>query len=102
MNPYISRSYYKTFRDAPADAETISNQLMMRAGFLKKHAPGIFSYTPLMNRSLQKVLGHIREVFDDINWEECLMPMVIPADLWKETGRWNKFGDQLLKIKNSL
>ncbi len=100
MNPYISKSYYKTFRDAPSDAETISNQLMMRAGFLKKHAPGIFSYTPLMNRAIQKVTNHIRDIFDDIGWEECLMPMVIPSELWKETGRWDKFGDQLLRLKD--
>ena len=100
MNPYIGRSYYKTFRDAPADAETISNQLMMRAGLLKKHAPGIFSYTPLMTRAIVKVTNHIRDVFDSIGWEECLMPAVIPSELWKETGRWDKFGDQLLRFKD--
>lgn len=100
MNPRLSRSYYKTFRDAPSDAETISNQLMMRAGLLRKLNPGIFSYTPLMTRALNKVVSHIREVFDDILWEECLMPMVVPAELWKETGRWNLFGDQLLRFKD--
>ncbi len=100
MNPYLSRSYFKTFREAPSDAETVSTQLMMRAGLLRKLNPGIFSYTPLMLRCISKVTQAIRSTFDDIQWEECLMPTVIPAELWKETGRWNQFGDQLLKFKD--
>jgi prolyl-tRNA synthetase len=89
-----------TTRETPADAEIISHQLMLRSGMIRKLTSGIYTWTPLGWRVLHKVENIIREEMDRAGYLEMLMPAVQPAELWKETGRWEDFGGQLLKIQD--
>lgn len=95
-----SKSYIYTLRDAPADAEIPSHQLMARAGLIRKVAPGVYTYGNLALRAIRKFENIVREELDRRGCQEILMPMVHPAELWQETGRWKKMGDGLLKFKN--
>jgi prolyl-tRNA synthetase len=89
-----------TLKETPADAEIVSHQLMMRAGMIRKVAAGIYSYMPLGLRSLRKMEQIIREEMDRAGAIECLMPMANPAELWQESGRWEKYGKELLRFKD--
>ena len=89
----------KTLRENPADAEMKSHQLLVRAGYIKKVAPGIFTYNSLFLRSLRKIEKILREELAKVDYHEILMPMVQPANLWQESHRWNKM-TELLKFKN--
>ncbi|HLW74457.1 MAG TPA: proline--tRNA ligase [Gammaproteobacteria bacterium] len=95
-----SRFPLNTVKETPADAETASHKLMLRAGMLRKLAAGIYTWTPLGHRVLKKVEGIVREEMDRAGALEMLMPSIQPKELWEETGRWQKFGGQLLKIKD--
>ncbi len=87
-----------TTRETPADAEIASHQLMLRAGMIRKLTAGIYTWTPLGLRVLRKVENIVREEMDRAGYLEMLMPAVQPAELWEESGRWEQFGGQLLKI----
>jgi prolyl-tRNA synthetase len=87
-----------TLKETPADAELISHKLMLRAGLIRKLASGLYTWMPLGLRVLKKVEGIIREEMNNIHAQEILMPAIQPAELWHETGRWNQFGSELLKI----
>jgi prolyl-tRNA synthetase len=89
-----------TLKETPADAEVISHQLMMRAGMIRKVAAGIYNYLPFGLRSIRKVERIIREEMDRAGAIELLMPMVIPAELWRESGRWEEYGKELLRLKD--
>ncbi|MFO7982846.1 MAG: proline--tRNA ligase [Desulfuromonadales bacterium] len=89
-----------TLKETPADAEVISHQLMLRSGMIRKVAAGIYSYLPMGLRSIRKVEQIIREEMDRSGAIEVLMPMVIPADLWEESGRWQQYGRELLRFKD--
>lgn len=89
-----------TLREVPAEAEVISHKLMLRAGMIRKLAAGIYTWLPLGLRVLKKVEKIVREEMDRTGALEILMPAIQPAELWIESGRWNTFGDQLLKIKD--
>jgi prolyl-tRNA synthetase len=93
-----SKFHIITTRETPADAEIASHQLMLRSGMIRKLTAGIYSWTPLGWRVLKKVERIVREEMDRAGYLEMLMPAVQPAELWKETGRWDDFGGQLLKI----
>jgi prolyl-tRNA synthetase len=93
-----SKFHIITTRETPADAEIASHQLMLRSGMIRKLTAGIYSWTPLGWRVLKKVERIVREEMDRAGYLEMLMPAVQPAELWKETGRWEDFGGQLLKI----
>ncbi|MCM2282232.1 MAG: proline--tRNA ligase [Bdellovibrionaceae bacterium] len=95
-----SKSYLYTLKDAPADAEIPSHQLMVRSGMIRKVAPGIYTYGNLALRALRKLETIIREELDKRGCQEILMPMVHPAELWQETNRWSEMGDGLLKFEN--
>jgi prolyl-tRNA synthetase len=95
-----SNFHIMTTRETPADAEIASHQLMLRSGMIRKLTAGIYSWSPLGWRVLKKVERIVREEMDRAGYLEMLMPAVQPAELWKETGRWEDFGDQLLKIKD--
>jgi prolyl-tRNA synthetase len=95
-----SRLFGKTLRDAPAGTETVSAGLMVRAGFVRQVAAGIHSYLPLAVRSLAKIEAIIREEMEAIDCHELLMPVVQPADLWQETGRWTKIDDALVRFSD--
>jgi prolyl-tRNA synthetase len=93
-----STFHLMTTRETPADAEIASHQLMLRSGMIRKLTAGIYTWTPLGWRVLKKVERIVREEMDRAGYLELLMPAVQPAELWKETGRWDDFGAQLLKI----
>jgi len=93
-----SRMFGKTLRDAPAGTETASAGLLVRAGFVRQLAAGIHSYLPLAVRSMSKVEQIIREEMVAIDCYELSMPVAQPADLWQETGRWSKIGDELVRF----
>jgi prolyl-tRNA synthetase len=96
----ISRFFISTQKDDPADADIRSQALMLRAGMVKKHAAGLYSYLPLGLRSIRKVEAIVREEMNRAGAIELLMPVVQPAELWQETGRLDKFGPELLRIKD--
>ena len=95
-----SQFHLFTTRETPAEAEIVSHQLMLRCGMIRKLTSGIYSWTPLGLRVLRKVEDIVRDELDKAGYQEMLMPAVQPAELWGETGRWEKFGAQLLKIKD--
>jgi prolyl-tRNA synthetase len=95
-----SKFHLLTTREVPADAEIASHQLMLRAGMIRKLTAGIYTWTPLGWRVLRKVENIVREEMDRAGYLELLMPAVQPAELWRETGRWEDFGGQLLKIRD--
>ena len=89
-----------TKKESPADAEVISHQLMLRAGMIRKVASGLYSWLPLGLRVFRKVENIVREEMDKAGAMELLMPVVQPADLWEESGRWGQFGPELLRIRD--
>ncbi|HEX7112828.1 MAG TPA: proline--tRNA ligase [Mizugakiibacter sp.] len=96
----LSQFHIATVKEVPADAEIVSHQLMLRAGMIRKLAAGIYTWTPLGLRVMRKVEKVVREEMDRAGAIEMLMPTVQPRELWEESGRWEKFGGQLLKIKD--
>ena len=95
-----SQFYLFTTREVPNDAEVVSHQLMVRAGMIRKAAAGIYTYLPLGWRSIRKMMDIVRREMDAAGAVELMMPAVHPAELWKETERWDVFGDLLLKMKD--
>jgi prolyl-tRNA synthetase len=89
-----------TQKESPADAEIISHKLMLRAGMVRKVASGLYSWLPLGLRVFRKVKNIVRQEMDKAGAMELLMPVVQPADLWQESGRWGQFGPELLRIKD--
>ncbi len=96
----VSRFFISTLKEAPSEAELASHKLMMRAGYIKKLASGLYTWMPLGLRVLRKVEGIVREEMNRSGGIELLMPAVQPAELWQETGRWEVFGPQMLKIRD--
>ena len=96
----LSQFHLRTTKETPADAEVISHQLMLRAGMIRKLASGLYTWSPLGLRVLRKVENVVREEMNRAGAIEMLMPTVQPRELWEETGRWEKFGGQLLKIRD--
>jgi prolyl-tRNA synthetase len=92
--------FISTLKEAPADAEVISHSLMLRAGMIKKLAAGIYSYMPMGLRSIRRIEQIIREEMNRAGAVELLMPVVQPAELWMESGRWYKMGPELLRLKD--
>jgi prolyl-tRNA synthetase len=96
----LSRFFLSTLKEAPAEAELVSHQLMLRAGMIKRLAAGIYTWMPLGMRVLCKVEAVVREEMNRAGAIELLMPVVQPAELWQESGRWDKYGPDLLRIKD--
>lgn len=95
-----SRYHLNTLKEAPSDAEVASHQLMTRAGMIRKLAGGIYTYMPLGLKVIRKVEAIVREEMNGAGAVELLMPVVQPAELWKESGRWEQYGAELLRIKD--
>ncbi|MFQ5610763.1 MAG: proline--tRNA ligase [Anaerolineae bacterium] len=95
----LSKYFFQTLRENPADAEVASHQLLVRAGFIRQLAAGIFSYLPLAWRSMKKIENIIREEMNAIGGQELSMPLVHPAELWQETGRWYQIGPEMGRFK---
>jgi prolyl-tRNA synthetase len=96
----VSKFYLHTLKEAPAEAEVTSQQLMLRAGLIKKVSSGIYSWLPLGLLTLRKVEHVVRDEMNRAGALESYLPHVLPAELWQESGRWDKFGPQLLKIRD--
>lgn len=96
----LSQFHIATVREVPSDAEIPSHRLMLRAGMIRKLASGLYTWSPLGLRVLKRVEAVVREEMERVGAIEMLMPSVQPAELWQETGRWEKFGGQLLKIRD--
>lgn len=95
-----SRFFISTLKEAPSDAEIVSHKLMMRAGMIKRLGSGIYTYMPVGLRIIRKVEAIVREEMNRSGAIELLMPLVQPAELWQETGRWDKMGDELMRVKD--
>lgn len=96
----MSRLFSQTLRDVPAEAEIPSHQLLLKAGLVRPLAAGIYSYLPLGRRAITKIENIIREEIDAIGGQEITMPVVHPADIWKETGRWYQVGPEMARFKD--
>jgi prolyl-tRNA synthetase len=96
----MSQLFGQTLREAPGDAEIASHQLLLRAGYIRPLAAGIFSYLPLARRALTRIENIMRQEIDAIGGQEMTMPVVQPADLWKETGRWYQIGSEMGRLKD--
>ncbi len=95
-----SQIFLPTLKETPAEAEVISHRLMLRAGFMRKLTSGVYSYLPYGLAAIRRVEQIVREEMNRAGAQELLMPMVQPADLWKETGRYEKYGPELLRFKD--
>jgi len=95
-----SQFFISTLKEAPSDAEIVSHKLMMRAGMIKKLGAGLYTYMPVGLRVIRKVEQIVREEMNAAGAVEVLMPVVQPAELWQETGRWDKMGDELMRVKD--
>ncbi len=96
----MSKLFVQTLREFPSDAEVISHKMLGRAGYIKKLAPGVYTYMPLMWRVLKKVENIVREEMDKAGAQELLMPFVQPKELWEESGRWEVYGRELMRLKD--
>ena len=89
-----------TLKDVPSEAEVISHQLMIKSGMIRKLSSGQYSWLPMAVRVIEKIKNIIREELNNIDSQEILMPSVQPAELWKESGRWDDYGPELLRFKD--
>lgn len=96
----MSKMFLQTLREFPSDAEVISHKMLARAGFIKKLAPGVYTYQPLMWKVLKKIENIVREEMDRAGAQELLMPFVQPKELWEESGRWEVYGRELMRLKD--
>ena len=95
-----SQLYAPTLKEDPSDAEATSHKLLTRAGFIRKLTAGIYDYLPLANRVIRKIENIIRDELESEGSQEVLLPMVQPAEIWKESGRWQKYGSELLRFND--
>lgn len=95
-----SKMLLSTLKEVPADAEVVSHQLMLRAGMIRKLASGLYTWLPMGLRVLRKIEAIVREEMNRSGAQEVLMPVVQPAELWEESGRWNQYGAELLRIND--
>ncbi len=96
----LSQGYWQTLKETPSDADVVSQQLMMRAGLIYKTGAGLYTIQPMLFKSYKKLENIVREELDKINCFELLMPVITPAELWQESGRWDAMGGQMLKMKD--
>ncbi len=94
----FSSCYIPTLKEVPAEAEVVSHKLLLRAGMVRKLTSGVYIYLPLGLKLLERITAVVREEMNAAGFQELLMPMVQPADLWQESGRWEKYGKELLRF----
>ena len=97
---YWSKLFIPTLREAPAEAEVVSHKLLLRAGYVRQLAAGLYSYLYLAQRSILKITAIVREEMDAIGAQEFLLPALNPAELWQESGRWDAMGDNMFRLKD--
>ena len=96
----FTSAYIPTLKETPADAEVVSHKLLLRAGMVRKLTSGLYIYLPIGLKILEKISKVVREEMDAAGFQEVLLPMVQPGDLWKETGRWEHYGKELLRFRD--
>ena len=96
----MSQLFVQTLRETPSDAEVVSHQLLVRAGYIRKLTSGVYNFLPLMWRVLKKIETIIRDEMDKAGAQELLMPFVQPKELWEESGRWGAYGGELMRLKD--
>lgn len=96
----LDKFYMPTLREDPADAEIASHKFLLRAGMIRKSASGVYTYLPLGYRVIKKIENIVREEMDRASAQEILMSAIQPAEIWKESGRWEKFGPEMFKLKD--
>ena len=96
----MSKLFVQTLREFPSDAEVVSHKMLVRAGYIRKLSSGIYNYLPLMWRVLKKVENIVREEMDNAGAQELLMPFVQPKELWEESGRWEVYGKELMRLRD--
>ena len=96
----MSKLFVQTLREFPSDAEVISHKMLVRAGYIRKLTSGVYNYLPLMWRVLKKIENIVREEMDNAGAQELLMPFVQPKELWEESGRWNAYGKELMRLRD--
>ncbi|NLJ72596.1 MAG: proline--tRNA ligase [Syntrophomonadaceae bacterium] len=93
-----SELFYPTLREVPSEAEIISHQLLLRAGFIRRTTAGVYSYLPLGYRVIRKIMQIVREEMDRAGGQEVLMPIIQPKELWEKSGRWEVYGDEMFRL----
>ena len=96
----VSKMFAPTLREVPAEAEVVSHQLLLRAGFMRKSTNGMYSYLPLAWRVLKKIENIVREEMDNAGAQEIMMPIMQPAEIWQESGRWGAYGAEMIRLKD--
>jgi len=96
----LSKFFGETLREVPSESDSASSQMLVRAGYVRQLASGLYSYLPLAHRSLRKIEQILREEMDAINGQEMCMPVVHPAEVWQESGRWYEIGDEMGRLKD--
>ena len=96
----VSKMFAPTLREVPAEAEVVSHQLLLRAGFMRKSTNGMYSYLPLAWRVLKKIENIVREEMDAAGAQEIMMPIMQPAEIWQESGRWGAYGAEMIRLKD--
>src|SRR6185503_17037439 len=97
---YWSKLFIPTLRENPAEAEVVSHQLLLRAGYIRQLSAGIYNYLFLAQRSLLKIVSIVRDEMDAIGGQEMLLPALNPAEVWKESGRWDVMGSNMFRLKD--
>ncbi len=95
-----SQLFYPTLREVPSEAEIVSHQLLLRAGFIRKTTAGVYTYLPLAQRVIKKIKDIIREEMDKAGGQEVLMPIIQPRELWEKSGRWSLYGEEMFKLSD--
>lgn len=95
---YMSKLYAPTLKEDPADAELASHRLLLRAGMIRKEAAGLYSYLPLAWRSIRKIENIVRDEMDAAGAQELMMPIMVDAELWRESGRIDAYGKELVRL----
>lgn len=93
-----SQLFYPTLREVPSEAEIVSHQLLLRAGFMRKTTGGVYSYLPLARKVLRKIENIVREEMDRAGGQEILMPIIQPKELWEQSGRWSVYGEEMFRL----
>ena len=96
----MSKLFFKTLREVPADAETTSHQLLVRAGFIQQLGAGVYSLMPMAKKSITKLENIMRDEINAIGGQEILMPVINPAEVWKETNRYYEIGSEMSRFQD--
>lgn len=95
-----SELFYPTLREVPNEAEVVSHQMLLRAGFIRKASGGVYTYLPLGYRVIKKIMNIVREEMDRAGGQEILMPIIQPGELWQKSGRWDVYGDEMFRLQD--